>query len=107
MFGKYPQYPQPELFYTNYFHTVYLVPISLGPNYMEQCCLHVLMFQRSCSSSKEMAFDPYKYEMPGESLYEGILYPTTHFEPEVRAKVLDWQGHPKDIVVASYPKTGK
>ena len=67
-----------------------------------------------CSSSFSalnelvMAFNAQEYKIEDEVMHKGVLYiPTMFHDPETRAKVEQWRGHPSDLIIASYPKSGK
>ena len=54
-----------------------------------------------------MTFDPLSYKVPGEFVYKGVIYGEPYMTPANLSKVEDWDPHPTDIIIASYPKTGE
>lgn len=55
----------------------------------------------------ESTFDVRSFKLPGEYQYRGILYTGLH-TPKVHIDMLkSWQVDPTDVVIATYPKSGK
>ena len=53
-----------------------------------------------------MAFKPLEFKIPGEYEYQGVLYT----EPEINVDIdmnNNWRADTSDVLIASYPRTGK
>lgn len=51
-------------------------------------------------------FDPYAYKVPGETVFDDVVYTAMFYGPTSRDSVKKYKGSPQDIMLAAYPKTG-
>jgi len=53
-----------------------------------------------------MSFDPEKYHVPGEALYEGVIFTEPFNGPSTIKNIPGFKADPRDVMLAAYPKTG-
>lgn len=79
------------------------------PRYSKLHTLSVTRYRKQLSHLRmtEPAFDVSSFELPGQYEYRGILYGTYH-TPKVDIDMMKpWQVDPTDVMIATYPKSGK
>ncbi len=50
---------------------------------------------------------PTLFEVPGKDVYDGMVIQNGHVDAQVISRIPQFRMDPSDILVATYPKTGK